>query len=77
VQPIAYEVSLDTVDKPELPLVSAKKRPAKATDLDGEDEATPTDVPDEERTEALNILGDLSSMTHSLRTAGNVTQAAK
>ena len=77
VQPIAYEVSLDTVDKPVLPLMSAKKKPAKATDLDGEDDAPPTDVPDPERTEALNILSDLSSMTHSLRTAGNVTQAAK
>lgn len=70
-QPVAYEVSLDTVDKPELPLVAKKKKPVKDPEADAEEDTPATDVPDVVRQEALNILGDLTSMTHSLRTAGS------
>ena len=66
----AYEVSLDTVDKPELPLVTKKKAPPADPD-DDEAAAPPVDAPDMIRLEALKILEDLSSMTHSLRTAGS------
>ena len=66
----AYEVSLDTVDKPQLPLVTKKKKPAQDPELDQEEAAPLADVPDVVRLEALHILGDLTSMTHPLRTAG-------
>ena len=69
--PVAYEVSLDTVDKPVLPLVSPKKKAAKDPEADPDDDAPVANTPDPERREALNILADLSSMTHSLRTAGS------
>ncbi len=68
-QPKAYEVSLDTVDKPDLPLVTKKKTPPK--DLEEGEEAPSPDVPDIVRLESLKILEDLTSMTHSLRTAGS------
>ena len=73
---IAYEVSLDTVDKPELPRVTPKKKPAKVPESDTEDESPAADVPDPVRHEALNILEDLSSMAHAMRTAGSSPQAA-
>ncbi len=69
--PVAYEVSLDTVDKPALPRVTQKKPPAKDPENDSEDEAPSTGLPDPVRHEALNILEDLSSMVHSVRTAGS------
>jgi carboxyl-terminal processing protease len=74
VNQIAYEVSLDTVDKPELPIVKPKKN-EKAEKIgkdaeDNQDEDTfVADVVDPVKTEALNILEDLSSLTHSFRTA--------
>lgn len=72
-EPVAYEVSLDTVDKPELPLVSLKKKTAKdkvAKDPDSDDEEDQDvpDVPDPIRHEAINILHDLTAQIHSLRT---------
>ena len=73
---IAYEVSLDTVDKPELPRVAPKKKPAKVPESDSEEEAPPADIPDPVRHEALNILEDLSSMVHAIRTAVSSPQAA-
>ena len=73
---IAYEVSLDTVDKPELPRVVPKKKPARAPEGDPEEEAPAADIPDPVRHEALNILEDLSSMAHSIRTAGSAPQAS-
>lgn len=69
---VAYEVSLDTVDKPDLPLVTKKKKPAiKDPESDEDVEPVADDIPDSVRQEALRILTDLSSMTHSLRTAVN------
>jgi carboxyl-terminal processing protease len=76
-EPVAYEVSLDTVDKPQLPLVAQKKKPAKDPEADPDDDAPLPDAPDPERREALNIVEDLSSMVDSLRTAGSVTEANK
>ena len=72
---IAYEVSLDTVDKQELPRVVPKKKPVKAPEGDPEEESPAADIPDPARHEALNILEDLSSMAHSIRTAGSSSQA--
>lgn len=71
-QAIAYEVSLDTVDKPELPRVTKKKKLAvKDPESDQEDDKPAADIPDPVRHEALNILEDLASMAHTLRTAGS------
>ncbi|MEI6321925.1 MAG: carboxy terminal-processing peptidase [bacterium] len=70
-EPIAYEVSLDTVDKPQLPLVTKKKNPAKDPDADQEDGKATVDLPDPIRHEALNILGDLSAISRPLQTAGS------
>ena len=76
-EPIAYEVSLDTVDKPELPRVTAKKKPAKVSepktsdDEDQDPDAESTAVaPDPIRHEAINILQDFASMLHTVKTAG-------
>ena len=77
--PVAYEVSLDTVDKAELPKVTAKKKPAKekvakeGSDAE-EDEVPETGLPDPVRNEAINILQDLASVTRSIRTAGATQQ---
>ena len=75
-EPIAYEVTLDTVDKPELPKVTKKKKPAaekvakaKDDDDDDADEEKAPDAPDPIRHEALNILKDLTGQYLSLRTA--------
>ena len=76
VQP-AYEVTLDTVDKEKLPLVTAKKKPArdkvaKDPDEEGGEEDTEdaTAPPDPVRLETINILKDLTSQLQGLRTAG-------
>jgi len=78
VEPVAYEVTLDTVDKPELPKVTKKKKPstekvAKAKGDDDEDseasEKEVPDAPDPIRHEAINILKDLTDQFQSLRTA--------
>ena len=75
-EPLAYEVTLDTVDKPELPKVTKKKKPspekvAKAKDDDDDDaaEGKVPDAPDPIRHEAINILKDLTDQFESLRTA--------
>jgi carboxyl-terminal processing protease len=77
----AYEVTLDTLDKPTLPKVVAKKKPerdksVKATgdgdDSDGEEDSTA--APDPIRVEALNILKDLASQIQGLRTAKSANQ---
>lgn len=72
-EPLAYEVTLDTVDQPTLPKVTAKKKPAKekvAKDPDAEeDEADSNGTPDPVRHEAINILQDLTTDFNSLRTA--------
>ena len=81
VEPVAYEVTLDTVDKPVLPLVTAKKKQDKkvkeATPKisdDGEDQEDDSDTaavaPDPIRHEAINILQDFTSLLHSVKTAG-------
>jgi len=79
VDPVAYEVTLDTVDKPVLPLVTAKKKQDKRarmatpkTSDDGEDEEdsdTAAVTPDPIRHEAINILQDFTSLLHSVKTA--------
>jgi carboxyl-terminal processing protease len=83
VEPIAHEVSLDTVDKPELPKATPKKKlaankknsrtnftKAKAVDPDDdEDSADVADFPDPAKKETLHILQDLSTALHDLRTA--------
>jgi carboxyl-terminal processing protease len=72
----AYEVTLDTVDKPELPKVTQKKKPkekealSKDSDPDAEEDAPVAGIPDPIRNEALQILQDFSTLGHSLRTAG-------
>lgn len=73
IEPLAYQVTLDTVDQPTLPKVTAKKKPAKekvAKDPDHEeDEADSNGTPDPVRHEAINILQDLTTDFNSLRTA--------
>ena len=72
-QPVAYEVTLDTVDKPELPKVTLKKKPAKEKvekDPDAEDdEADIAATPDPIKNEAIKIIQDLTTDVQSLRTA--------
>jgi carboxyl-terminal processing protease len=72
-QPVAYEVTLDTVDKPELPKVTLKKRPAKEKvekDPDAEDDdADIAATPDPIKNEAIKIIQDLTTDVQSLRTA--------
>lgn len=74
--PPAFEVSLDTVDKPALPKVVAKKKPArdKAAKLpaDGEDPEegeSAVGTPDPIKREALQILKDLTTEIQGMRTA--------
>jgi carboxyl-terminal processing protease len=74
--PPALEVTLDTVDKPVLPKVVAKKKPLrdKAAKLseDGEDpeeEESAAGTPDPVKREALNILKDLTTEIQGMRTA--------
>ena len=70
-EPAAYEVTLDTVDKPVLPKVTLKKKPAKektVKDPDAEeDEADVALTPDPIRHEAINIIQDLTSDIQNLR----------
>jgi carboxyl-terminal processing protease len=73
IEPAAYEVSLDTVDKPVLPKVTIKKKPtvekvSKDPDAE-EDEADTAQTPDPIRHEAINIIQDLTSDIQNLRTA--------
>jgi hypothetical protein len=74
--PPALEVTLDTVDKPVLPKVVAKKKPlrdkAAKLSVDGEDseeEGSAANVPDPVKREALNILKDLTTEMQGMRTA--------
>ena len=83
VELIAYEVTLDTVDKPELPKATPKKKlaadkknsrtnstKAKSVDPDDdEDSADVADFPDPAKKETLHILQDLSTALRDLRTA--------
>lgn len=83
VQP-AYEVTLDTLDKPTLPKVVAKKKPAREKPArtpggggdgeDSEDEEDTSPAPDPVRREALNILKDLATQIQGMRTAKAVGQ---
>jgi carboxyl-terminal processing protease len=78
-EPVAYEVTLDTVEKEKLPLVTIKskkkaEKAAKAEDAtDGEDGDDTKDdegpVPDPIKAEAVNILNDLANQTVGSRTA--------
>jgi carboxyl-terminal processing protease len=77
-EPVAYEVTLDTVDKEKLPLVTVKskqkaKMAAKAADaadgVDGDEEKDEGPVPDPIKAEALNILNDLANQTQGTMTA--------
>lgn len=79
----AYEVTLDTFDKPTLPKVVAKKKPAPEKSAkapgDGEDSENEEDAsasPDPIRSEALNILKDLASQIQGLRTAKSGAQSS-
>jgi carboxyl-terminal processing protease len=70
VEPMAYEVSLDTVEKEKLPLLTVKTKEkalkaAKAADLEGtaDDEKDSAPVPDPLKWEAVNILNDLASLS--------------
>jgi carboxyl-terminal processing protease len=76
-EPVAYEVTLDTVEKEKLPRVTlkSKSKTTKARPLDDEgsddeekDDATP--APDPIKSEALNILNDLANQSQGTRTAG-------
>jgi len=77
--PIAYEVTLDTVDKEKLPRVSAKsktkseKATKAAASNDDEDDADDKEdegpIPDPIKSEALNILNDLANQIQGTRTA--------
>ena len=68
-EPPAYEVTLDTVEKEKLPLVTIKSKEkalkaAKAADPDdaGDEEKASPHVPDPLKWEAVNILDDLASI---------------
>jgi len=69
----AFEVTLDTVDRPDLPRVT-KKKPSKAklasedSDSDPESDEAASNIPDPARLEAINILGDLSALRKPVRT---------
>ena len=74
-EPVAYEVTLDTVEKEKLPKVTVKgklkaEKAAKAADgADGEDEKEDEGpVPDPIKAEALNILNDLANQMQGTRT---------
>jgi carboxyl-terminal processing protease len=74
--PVAYEVTLDTVEKEKLPRVTLKGklkaekavRAADGPDSDDEKEEEGP-VPDPIKAEALNILNDLANQTQGTRTA--------
>jgi len=72
-EPVAYEVTLDTIDKPVLPKVTQKKKPAKekvSKDPDAEeDDADVAATQDPIKHEAINIIQDLTSDVQNLRTA--------
>jgi carboxyl-terminal processing protease len=77
--PPALEVTLDTVDKPVLPKVVAKKKPLrdKAAKLsedgeESEEEVSAANLPDPVKREALNILKDLTTQIQGMRTAKTV-----
>ena len=77
--PPALEVTLDTVDKPVLPKVVAKKKPLrdKAAKLsedgeESEEEESAANLPDPVKREALNILKDLTTQIQGMRTANTV-----
>jgi len=75
--PVAYEVTLDTVEKEKLPRVTLKNK-SKAdkayqedegeTDVEEKEDAAP--VPDPIKSESLNILNDLANQMQGTRTAG-------
>jgi carboxyl-terminal processing protease len=72
---VAYEVTLDTVDKETLPRVTVKKKPPVEKSADSEDDdedrvSEATAVRDPIKGEALNILNDLVSQTWGTKTAG-------
>lgn len=80
IQP-AYEVSLDTLDKPTLPRVVAKKKPLREKTAkaprdaeDAEEEEDAASAPDPVRREALNILKDLATQIQGMRTAKSLNQ---
>jgi carboxyl-terminal processing protease len=75
-EPVAYEVTLDTVEKEKLPRVTVKgklkaEKAAKAADgADSDDEKEDEGpVPDPIKAEALNILNDLANQMQGTRTA--------
>lgn len=78
-EPVSYEVTLDTVEKEKLPLVTAKSKlkAAKGSKaVDPSDDAEPGEEKEEEgpapdpiKAEALNILNDLAYQTQGTRTA--------
>lgn len=75
-EPVAYEVTLDTVEKEKLPRVTVKgklkaEKAAKAADgADGDDEKEDEGPsPDPIKAEALNILNDLANQIQGTRTA--------
>jgi len=79
-KPVAYEVTLDTVDKDKLPLVTLKpkgagkdaqkeQKPAAENDEDDVDKIDPGTLVDPIKAEALNILNDLSVQLQGTRTA--------
>lgn len=76
-EPVAYEVTLDTVAKETLPRVSLKqKKKNQKVAKDDDDGATDEEkedagpLPDPIRSEALNILNDLANQIQGTRTAG-------
>jgi carboxyl-terminal processing protease len=74
--PVAYQVTLETVDKEKLPKVTLKnksKSPKVSAEEDelgeGENKDDDAPVPDPIKAEALNILNDLANQTQGTRTA--------
>jgi len=70
-EPVAYEVTLDTVGKEKLPRVSLKRKlkAEKAAEAanDGEEKEDEEPLPDPIKGEALNILNDLANQTQATR----------
>ena len=75
-EPVAYEVTLDTVEKEKLPRVSLKnkskaaKAAADEEESEGEEKEDAALIPDPLKAETLNILNDLANQTQGTRTAG-------
>ena len=77
VNPPAFEVTLDSLNKPQLPKVAAKKKPPRekaesnnSEDADAsEDGAGDEGVVDPLKREALNILKDMTTQIQGVRTA--------